>query len=649
MEHPPSILAGVDREDLLSVLHSSGFQEKVEYLNRTSTRFRDLPEDKKLFALAIHFLGKQGGMETELNRFLFTRPIPTVEEFLTDTYIGPMAHYYRTDTPWKQELREVFSPDSVVLEWVITGAIGTAKSSVSCLAHFYNLFRVTSLRNPQLTMGSDATKSMTLQLMTVSKAKAAETLLNRFIELLASCSFFQEVPYEKDFGDFVGDYSHITPYKIRRSDGEILFKNSIRIASGSREIHAIGSDLFGATLDEAEFRGGSSLKVIEGVFELYSQLLERIRSRFRSSRYILITLVSSITNERGVIASYIKDSEKVKDQRKRISQYSIWDIKTPNYDRKNMFCVFRGNRRHPSRVMSDEEKDKWKSGDFVVPSNCEVLEVPGTYKSEFIINVERSLRNLAGKYTITDEIPFDHLDGCVDSSLCSQLDLVCPLGPSPSLLEQLPMESMRMTPIGKRLARFPNAYRYAHGDLADTGTAGITVLHKEVGDDGRVMYVVDLCLRIQSPDRISFEKVTQFAIDLREKMGVRFYSFTADSYQSTSFLQKLATSNVAEVVKVVSVDRNIIPYNNLATVIAEGSLKMGEMRVLRKELESIYYHRGKPVVQGDGRKDVADSIAGAVFGASLNQNDLPVNPYSTGPLIPAVDAVAAPPPGFVSF
>ena len=618
-----------DKASLEKIFNSKKFNDLYKKIEQSNARFRDLQESQKRLALAIILSGKSDIIPS-LHRLVFIRPVPSIEDFLSPDFIPTVSQFYDADkgNPWRKDLIKVFSPDSAVLEWILTGGIGVAKTSNSLLAHFYNTYRINSLRYPQLTLGSDPGKSLNLQLLTITLEKA-KSMIEKMEVFLKNCDSYTEIGKEDDLKDFVvreGDIVTQIPYYVRKRPASIIFPNNIKIVTGSQSIHALGDDLYGGSLDEAEFRG-SAEKGAEQAMATYSGILERIRSRFIMQRYTLMTLVSSIMHDTGIISDHLKNAVQENDQRTHISQYAIWEVRNPKvFQQQGSFYVLRGNKRTPSKVLSDDETKAYKAGTFVKPSGCKIIRVPDMYRKDFVRNVEEALRDIAGEHSIQDEKPFDVMDHCEDDNLADVFILTAPLDDHTSLIDQLPGSLLSVYPNGKRLSRYPDIMRYAHFDLADTGEAGVALVHKEFSRElNKEIIVVDFAAKIVSPSRISFEKIEEFGLALHEQLGINFHTMSCDQYQSASFLQKMEMRGVATVVKKESVDKTAIPYNVLSNVVAEGSLRCGRMGELAIQLENIYFHKKKPYSRM--RKDIADALCGAVYHAKENTADIPVNYY----------------------
>jgi hypothetical protein len=615
-------------EDLDRVSASKEFADLLKEVEDQNHRFRDIPFENKRIALALLMLGRTKEIP-DLERLYFKRDIPSIKEFLTSDYIGDDALILFDR--WKEDLAEIFAPNSIIVRWGVTGAIGTGKSTAGLIAQLYNVYRINSLRNPQLSMGTGPSKPMILQLFTVTKEKAQTTLIERVGILLAACKNYRKVNHIREFGDYTHpDTEHITPWVYTGEGYE--FPNNIKIYAGSQDRHVLGEDVFGGMLDEAEFRIGSK-GMVDKAFTLYDNIFERIRSRFLGVRYTLMCLLSSIAHEKGVMSTHINQLRS--DPAGKVSQYSIWDTKYPGaIDHDGHFWVMRGTQRHPSRVLDDDEGRSAERDQFDLPPSCTLVKVPNRYKADFQRRTENSLMNLAGQASMGQEVPFDDLTKIEDPELCPILHITAPLGnanqaiPAP-LREQLPRDLFLQTPEGVRFRRYPAATRYGHWDGAAVSSAGLAVVHKELSQTGKVFYVADFVLKITSPNRINLEAVKEFIIDLRDYYGFGFKAFTADQYQSEQLLQKLTSIGYAETVEVLSVEKTRTPYDTLSNIVAHDCLKTGMMRDLKRELEGVYFENNKVFKQHmeGSHCDMADALCGAVNNAVNSMYDTPSNIY----------------------
>lgn len=114
---------------------------------------------------------------------------------------------------------------------------------------------------------------------------------------------------------------------------------------------------------------------------------------------------------------------------------------------------------------------------------------------------------------------------------------------------------------------------------------------------------------------IDFEQVRQFIVDLRDKYGWRIAKVTFDGWQSVDSRQLLQKAGIAT--DELSVDRSTQAYDTLKELLLTDKLDYYEDEQLFGELRRLELVKGKKVDHPPGgSKDVADALAGAVFGAA---------------------------------
>lgn len=609
-------------EDFQKFTNSKICDSLLKDIELNNKRWMEIPIQERILALYLIYT-RNIKLIPSIESLVYKRRIPSIEEYLTDEYLPSDFQIIQDDNIWKKELISIYDQNSCVFEHILTGAIGIAKSSTAVVSHSYNLYRINSLRNPQYEMGSISSKPMNLQLMSLTKSKSSHTLLDQFKHILKCSKYYEKVKKPDEFVDY--ENSIVVPWCERKEESidYIEFPNFIRIKPGSQDFHAIGEDIFGLLFDEAEFRKGASA---EKTSLLYLQVMDRLKSRFSGRRYIMSTLCSSVKTDNGVIGTYIKSIPKG-DKYTKISSYSIWDVKYSKQVREceNWFYVLRGTKTHPSKVLNKDEKELFEKNSFLTPTGCEVIKVPDIfdYKRSFLSNVQRALQDLAGIMVIGEERPFDDLENLEYNFLTPVFNISASLKNNDPLYLQFPISDLfEQSPIGYSLKRYPDTQRFLHVDLADTGICAITMCHKELNkENNKILYVIDFCVKIASPDRINLSSVLNLILDLKKKFNINIKKITADQYQSTYLLQELEKNNIN--CGRLSVDRDLIPYNNFASIIYERCLRIGTMGELKTQLSKIYYHNNKPFHLE--RKDMADSIVGSVFNATMDSTSQPIN------------------------
>ena len=611
------ILDGNTQKEMMEKIYNSTEYNELEMrLSHSNPQFAELEPNMKLLSVYLLFYGGDEVIDTIWTLFYNNRP-PSFTEFLDSLGVTGKMTYAK----WREALTDHFSPDSRSYELIFTGSIGSGKSFASRLAIIYNLLRILYLREPQLTLGLTPESLIVASLLTVTMEKANLAVYKPYIKLLEGCTLFEKVNKQGDITGYRGGPT--IPFIDKGTYCE--FPNNIILNTGSQVSHAISFDMVMAVLDEAEFRIGSAEKALD----VYSELKNRIKSRFLASRYKLLCLVSSSKSSSGVIATYASTIDPG-DVSTRKYAFPIWEIKLDDPYKNGYFYAMRGTSQHPSRVLIPVEYEAYERGDFETPVGCEVFKVPMEYEREFKLQVDKALRDIAGVMTAGEDHIFDTFDGMeVPEFLTPELNLQAVLGKGRPILEMIPEDVFVKVHDQRRFRRAGAAPRFCHVDLAESpgSEAGLSIVHKELGDDFQEIVVADLILSFSSPSRIDIEAIVQFLIDLVEKCGVYFWIITADQYQSSAMLQRYSVMKLARIVERLSVDKVTEPYFTLARAISNRQLKTGAAEKVKTQMSGVAVENGK--LYSLERKDMADSLCGAVFNAFRTSQDIPTIRWSS--------------------
>lgn len=608
-----------DKETVERALNSQEFKNLYKNISENNTEISLLPEDQRRIVTLLYFLNREH-LVYGLQEALYKIIPPSIDTFLTTReFVGSL--YGWIYPKWNEVLRQVFADTSKVYEIILGGPIGGGKTTTALVIQLYNLIRVLCLRSPKETMGVPGSTVMLLQFISITLDKAGMALMNTFRNMLSECSLFELVENESDLRNF--ESSKKLPYFDEKY--QINFSRSIYAQIGSRISHTLSFAVIGAILDEAEFR----ISGTDDAIEVYTSLKRRVTSRFLDSyNFTKLTLVSSARYTTGIIANHVSNLSP-DDKSCKYYAFPIWEIKSFDYYKSGYFYAMRGTRTHPSKILDPEENIQYENGTFEVPSNCKVLKVPSVYRKDFQDNLDLALRDLAGEQTLGSEFLFDDLTTIEHEDLTPEVTIELRLGEKQDILKMLPASVFRSTASGRRLARYPNAPRYIHLDLAETAEAGIGIVHKELGDNGEIIVVADLVIHVTTKTRIDFDSIFEFVRDLKKLVGVNFYSITLDQFQSAYMLQRFRIEKLApeeKMIAVQSVDKTTDPYRQFSTLVGSGLFHCGRSQILKHQLSHLSVQEGK--VRTTDRKDVADGVCGAVFRALVMTKDVPINPRS---------------------
>ena len=491
------------------------------------------------------------------------------------------------------------------VEVVLTGAIGTAKTTLALWTTAYQVYLLACLRNPQATYGIERASEILFVFQSLNATLAKELNFNRFRALVQNSPFFTEM--------FPCD---------PKINTECIFPNRIivRPVSG-QETAAIGQNVFGGLMDEVNFMEVTeqSAKTVDGgeynqATALYNSLSRRRKSRFMKDGKLpgIFCLVSSkrypgqFTDQKAVEAET--------DKTIYIYDKRTWDVLPQDRFSGEWFDVFIGDLNRKPRILTpDDPIDREKDKDLIV-------EVPIEYQEEFKTDLLNALRDIAGVSTLA-QFPFimeqDKVAACFGTmKSCLTRDVV-------------DFNSVELG-ILKRYFLDPKEPRWVHIDLSKTGDAtGIACgyvkdfMKIKSGDDLEEVLphiVFDFLLRVTPPKggEINYQKIRDLLYLLRD-MGLNIKWISCDSFQSTDMIQLLRRKGFTT--GLLSIDRNIEPYMFLKTALYQGRVdapahKVAQTEVNRLEIEQKKFKVDHP--EG-GSKDVSDAMAGVVFGLTMRR------------------------------
>ena len=498
-------------------------------------------------------------------------------------------------------------------------------TTTATFLHVWNLIRVCLLRNPQSTLGVAFNTLLVLALFTVTLDKASLALIRPFTTLLEDSPYFIKVDKPNELEDKYPN--ELVPFLVR--NGRVEFPRNIIINIGSTVSHAISYSMFGAMLDEAEFRGK-----IEDSFAVYTNLRERIRSRFLGSVYTLLTLMSSARYSTGIIADYVKSIDPA-DLHTKVYSFAIWEIKNfESYRNKPWFKVLRGTTEHPHRLLTDTESAAHAANTFVIPAGCEVISVPEAYRNDFAgPRISEALQNLAGiPVLFTASYPFTDLSRVEQTELTPEVYMEAELGSKTPLISKLPASMFKTVFEERRFSVSPAASRVISVDLAETSEAGVTIGHlsTKTSEAGVFVFVVDVVIKVTSPTRIDIGLIRDLILDIADVCHV--YLVTADQYQSTLLRQEVELSGKVDHVKLLSVDKTVEPYSLVARLVQNDQFYVGKCALLKNQLKNIQIDDKKSAQKITGskeyRKDMADSVTQCAYSCLMNANNLTVGQTS---------------------
>ena len=580
--------------------------------------------------------------KTDLIKPRQIREIVPIERWLEDSfYSGPDA--MRIYPYWKDVLCELFKKDSNYSEVIFSGSIGTGKSTISIYAMLRKLYEMSCYENVAGLYNLMRTSMIAIIYFSVSRTQAELTGYGQMK------SIFDSIPYFRKYFN-----------RNEKVNSMIVLPERMLVLSGSDTSHAIGMNLIGSILDEANFHQGETTNANAGsmqsyskVADMYASLVARGRSRFMfgGKNNSLSCLVSSATHASSFTEKRIQIAKNDPTNSTLVACPKLWEVKPEGAYSPKRFYVFTGNdSMDPKIIESTADIDEVKEtlhmsihNDNIEEGAKKIMElhpdamvsVPVDFKQDFYNDLFKSLQDLAGVSTSPTGVLF--------SSKPTYNKCISPVCEHPFTRETFTIATrskIRVEDYLKKDFRFidPQKPHYIHVDQSKTGdSTGLSMVHldsfrtDEFGYKQPVIFT-DFKLRIvppRKPQEISITRVRQFFNFLRDYMHINIRTISYDQYASDEALQVLQEEGFNA--KYQSVDRTDKAYLNVCNLIYEGRIMDYNYEPFNDEwfyLQHIKEKRKVDHVVGKS-KDVSDAWVGAIQNCIDDLKDMG-DPSDTG-------------------
>jgi len=510
------------------------------------------------------------------------------------------------------------------------------------------LYEMSCLTSPQETFGLSEGSEMALMLVS-KNLKLAKRVLKTAVD----------------------DKLKLSPYFMKSwtpkfSRGELTsFPDSVYLGLGSYfSERLLGVNVFGGAMDETNFATSAKEQITvsmgqqrtEAHYDLaekvYRSLVRRIKSRhLRAGGDLpgLVLMISSATTHGSFTDRRIRDS--LGDPLVFVRDYATWDVKPESHFSGKRFFVLVGMSSLRSRILAEDETVE---DELLEETGSRLIEVPEEYRADFEGNLEDSIRDIAGLSTQAISAFFQRIEAieeCIDEQRKhpfsvgewhfgteGSFDWTC-----------LCRKGKRRLPGGYEEEVWipklnPRAPRYIHMDPALSGDAlGLAMGHishwvdvvrrNTEGDhytDRAPFVETDFILRVLPPvgEQIFLPDIRRLVYELMGH-GFQLIGFSTDQYQSAETIQQIKRRGVKA--KLLSVDKDTAPYDALKSAIYEKRITFYRYGTLLRELKALEIDRVKGKVDHPkaGSKDVADAMAGMVFGITEAAARLPIYTVSS--------------------
>jgi len=524
---------------------------------------------------------------------------PTMKEFLTNEWIGPMADSVH---PHIREILENFwGLQSPYRHLILGSAIGTGKSTAAALHNLFVSVHLFLMRDPKRFFELAASTAIIQAFISFSMDKATQLLLQPLIQILSTSPKFRRVKQEEHLKTQQAKYPDVICWTTASKMGNLQFPGDIHyiVASGPHQL--LGLNMIQSTMSEISFfidRGFSP----EYIWRIYQDSKSRIFSRFGNKQFCGTVLDSSPNDlDASPIDKYIFTGEASKDKENYVSIGSQWEMyeKDPKRARVKAlypiyaitgetFPVFRGNSSLPPEMVYPDSLHNY--------DESELYHVPIDLKREFDQATEKNVKdvcgwpaNTSGKL-INSQARIEDIFTPQLKNIYSYIKVASTDSAKNLIWDQIKNKFFIQTgPDRWEFYRAPRARRWLHFDQAETGDfAGIAMSHREY-DLQRNEFVIihDFVLAITGGQnaRINLDAFRTFPEDLRNIGKIDLQSVTFDRFQSSSTVQYLKEQGFSA--RQFSVDTSVDPYISYAALINIGNIKAGRNIFLKNNLKSL--------------------------------------------------------------
>lgn len=532
---------------------------------------------------------------SNLWRVHYKKKPPSIEEFVTSKWLGPTSLALFPHV--KETLSKFWAPDSQYRHLILAPCIGWGKSVTTAISILYTIIHLNLMRSPKQFFGLAQASSIISVLGSFTLAKAKQTLLKPFLEILQTSEKFRKVRSEdrvalvqKEEDEDKSDRIVWTTASVM--DGALQFSNDLHLIIVSNLNALLGLNIITGALTEISFflnQGISS----EEISQMYNDLKGRIWSRFGNKYFATTILDSSPNSFDSPIDKYVFEGEAEKDPMNLVITSTHWDAHPSKYPiwlkTGETFNIFRGTNGKPSSIITDEQtKDYSLNEIYKTPIDLENLARQDLTKivKDYCGWPSGSHDKLIEDFSIIENLFSSQL-----KNVYTYIKAPAHRKPERLIWDQIYKQFFYEVSDNRyEFYRAPKEKRYIHIDLAEAkDIASISSVHPEFDIVNKeIVVITDFIINIiPGKERINLEAIEDFIIDLRNLGGFYIEKVSYDGYQSSEARQNLEREGFENVEK-FSVDISTIPYYTYISWLKNGRVKSGKNIFLKNNLKSIY-------------------------------------------------------------
>lgn len=541
---------------------------------------------------------------------------PTVEEFLTEDWIGPQAKEIFPHC--KKVFIDYFNPTVNKNTLITYCCTGWGKSTLLAMIKFYRAVICESYRNPKQYLKLGESTRLTDATISFTKASAYDLVIKGLDVLLQTSPKCQKLHYERDMNNPEYTESGKILFCNTSKGNSILRVGNIFYDCISEPIQLVGRNLISVSATELSF-----LKEVmpeEKVMKLVDEMFSRVHNRFGYNNPNVSLVVDSSPNSmEGLADQWIEKHKNDKD--KLFINDKKWELPTfswmfPIYEKdkkNNVFPIFKGTSTQPVKIITKDEVKNYNDDD--------ILWTPNDLYELAKDNVSKIMRDFGATPTAGSDTKLFTNHQLINACFVPNLKNFYMFEYASYLLppENLLWDKIRPLIYGYtgkagsfKLKRYPSAERFVHIDMAEKkDMAGISMVHLESDKAGRKIYVADFTLPIinKKDDKINLDSFKYLVYCMRIYGNTNIKKVTYDGFESKSSIQFLER-NGFECEK-LSLDISPDYYLSFASWVMQGRVKIGKNLVMKNNMKSLITtnggHNGKESKSG---KLIVDHVLG---------------------------------------
>lgn len=500
-------------------------------------------------------------------------------------------------------------------EGLMTGATGTAKSTISLISIAYHTYLLSCVKTPQSLYGLPKQTSIVFPIMGAKPHvvnKVVYAPLRKFIEAMP---YFQK---------------HMMPNKLIDSEMYFEEKNIRIVKAGGDEDAILGEAVIGGMIDEINFMQviskSKKAEVSTGRAGLYDQasqvhhrMVTRKKGRFqRPGKFPMLGIIfaSSSTRYKGEFT----DKRKAFVNKNNVKSTYIYDrrqfdvVPAERFSGVKFRLLIGNDVVSDTRVLADDER---------VPDGAWVELVPIEYRQDFLDNPYDTLRDVMGisnnalspfiktRYKVLECVEFGK-ERAVESFLIKD-DVILGVDGMPQVRQGTYCEN-------------PSRPRYVHIDLSRNGDrCGIAMLRFDgmiqvtrasAGEGAYELMpvaVVELACTIEpdSATEIDIAEVRAWVKSLKDTYGFPIKGVSYDGFDSRESIQAWRKGGMRA--SLISVDRTSVPYKQFRDAMYDRRIALPDNKTLVTEILDLEYDEAKDKVDHTpvGTKDLSDAVCAA--------------------------------------